>query len=57
MIKLSDYIKNLKEAISEEEWFELYKRAYMDNSETEEEFAEKLIHVSLETDELLEERR
>lgn len=53
-IKLSDYIHNPNEAITNEEWFELYKRAYIDSGESELILAEELMTVSNELDRILE---
>ena len=50
-IKLKDYIKNPSEALSDEEWYMLYKLAYEESND--EEIAEELTHISAEVDELL----
>ena len=47
-IKLSDYIENPEEAITDEEWIEIYTRALIDSGEFDEKLAEELMEVSNE---------
>lgn len=47
-IKLSDYIENPEEAISNEEWNKLYIHSLLDNGEIDEKLAEALMEVSNE---------
>jgi len=47
-IKLSDYIENPKEAITDEEWVIIYAHALIDSGEFDEKLAEELMGVSNE---------